>query len=317
MKPSASDESTPQDRLAVLAALAIQPRTTPGPCPPPEELAAFSNDRLPPEARAHMLAHLDACPDCYRDWLAVQRVVAEQPTAVVTPLTRQTPRRRPAIGWRSGLGIALAAGLLIALVWWWPLVREPTPAEQVDQAYETVLQALPGSPVEAIAARRLPWEEEPAGYGFAAGGATEPANRAFGAGLWSGRAMLRSRDPQAMPTLPPELIPPAGQGTWEATEWAPYTVLGRWLVLLQVLCASPQDVSAALWEQQQAIDRRLQAAFRERPANEAAAAVVMKALAELAAGFDSHHAGSRPQRLCQQVEPIRTGLEARLLPSAP
>jgi hypothetical protein len=317
MKPSDSNGSILQDRLVALAALAVQPRAAPGPCPPPEELAAFSEGRLPPEARAHTLAHLDACPDCYRDWLAVQRVVAEQPAAVVTPLTRQASRRRPAIGWRSGIGMALAASLLIALIGWWPLVSGPTPAEQVAQAYETVLQASSGLPVETIAARRLPWEDGPVGYGFAAGGATEPAIRAFGVGLWTGRAMLRSRDPQTMPMLPPELAPPAGPGTWEATEWAPYTVLGRWLVLLQVLCASPQDVSAALWEQQQAIGRRLQAAFRERPANEAAAAVVIKALAELAAGFDSHHAGSSPQRLCQQVEPVRTGLEARLLPSAP
>ncbi len=317
MKPSASDESTPQDRLAVLAALAVQPRTTLDPCPPPEELAAFSDDRLPPEACARVLAHLDACPDCYREWLAVQRVMAEQPAAAMTPLTRQAPRRRPAIGWRSGIGIALAAGLLIALVWWWPLVREPTPAEQVAQAYTTVLQASSGLPVEAIAARRLPWEDAPAGYGFAAGGAAELATRAFGAGLWSGRAVLRNRDPQALPTLPPELTPPVGQGAWEATEWAPYTVLGRWLVLLQVLCASPQEVSAALWKQQQAIDRRLQAAFRERLTNEADAQTVLKALAELAAGFDSRYAGTSPRRLCQQIEPVWTGLEARLLPSVP
>ncbi len=317
MKPSDPDESTPQDRLTVLAALAVQPRTAPGPCPPPEELAAFSDDRLPPEACARVLAHLDACPDCYREWLAVQRVMAEQPAAAMTPLTRQAPRRRPAIGWGAGIGMALAASLLIALVWWWPLVREPTPAEQVAQAYTTVLQASSGLPVEAIAARRLPWENEPAGYGFAAGGAAEPATRAFGAGLWIGRAMLRNRDPQALPTLPPELATPAGQGTWEATEWAPYTVLGRWLVLLQVLCAAPREVSAALWEQQQEIDRRLQAAFRDRPATEAAAQSVLKALAELAAGFDSRHTGIGPLRLCQQVEPVRTGLEARLLPSAP
>ena len=316
MKPSAFDESIPQDRLAALAALVVQPRAEPGPCPPPEELATFSEGRLSPEARARMLTHLDACPDCYREWLAVQRVMAEQP-AVVTPLVRQASRRRQAIGWWSGLGMALAAGLLIALVWWWPLVREPTPAEQVAQAYATVLQASSGLPVEAIAARRLPWEEEPAGYGFATSGITEPATRAFGAGLWTGRALLRSRDPHVIPTLPPDLIPPAGQETWETTEWAPYAVLGRWLVLLQVLCVSPQEVSATLWEQQQAIDRRLQAAFHDRPKIEVAAQTVLKALADLATGFDSRHAGGSPLRLCQQIEPVRTGLEARLLPSAP
>ncbi|MFO1429620.1 MAG: hypothetical protein U1F76_05695 [Candidatus Competibacteraceae bacterium] len=86
---------------------------------------------------------------------------------------------------------------------------------------------------------------------------------------------------------------------------------------MQVLCASPQAVSAALWEQQQAIDRRLQAVFHDRPPTEATAQAVLKALADLAAGFDSRHTGSNPQRLCQQVEAIRTGLEARLLPSAP
>lgn len=317
MQPSALDESTPQDRLAVLAALTVQPRTAPGPCPPPEEVAAFSEGRLPPEARTRMLAHLDACSDCYREWLAVQRVMAEQPAATVTPLVRPAPSWQWTVGWRSGLGMALAAGLLIVLVWWWPPVREPTPAESVAQAYATVLQAASGLPVEAIAARPLPWESAPAGYGFTAGGATEPASRAFGAGLWTGRALLRSRDPHAIPTLPPDLIPPAGPGTWEAIEWAPYTALGRWLVLLQVLCASPQNVSAALWNQQQVIDRQLQAAFRDRPPTEAAAQTVRKALADLATGFDSHHAGGSPQRLCQQVEAVRIGLEARLLPSTP
>lgn len=165
--------------------------------------------RLDPVERERMLAHLDACSDCYREWLAVTRVLATH-----SPLSRRgwsvpmlaaRHRRRRAWLW-SGAGLALAACLALALlVPWRPDSGLPL---LIEDAYNTV-RGTPAPSLRATAARqKLPWEEPAPVYGFSASTGGE-APRAFAAGLWEGRAMLAG-DPRPV-SLPAFLGPAPAQ----------------------------------------------------------------------------------------------------------
>jgi hypothetical protein len=257
---------------------------------------------------------------CFQEWLAVNSARATLPESTVTGtsyLRRRIASWHPPWQqirwWWSGIGLVLAASLLI--VWmWWPRLTESTLVVQIAQTYREVLPVVSGEHTADLAARPLPWENASAAYGVSAEGAGGPAARAFGAGLWIGRETLRSRNLQTVPTLPPGLAPATAQDSWEKTEWAPYVLLGRWLFLLQIACSTPQAIPVPLWEQQPAIARALQSAFRERPPAEAEAQAALTAVTDIAADFERQQEGDSRLRVCAQIERGISNLAARLAP---
>ncbi len=115
----------------------------------------------------------------------------------------------------------------------------------------------------------FPWEEPAESLGFGYSNRYSHANRAFGAGLWSGREELSEK--KKFPPMP-EFLSPAWQSdgnikkqSWHETPWANYFSLGRWCFLVKSVCLSGEEVPYAFWEKQSRIVSRMQKDFLEMP----------------------------------------------------
>lgn len=315
--PPPENERFREERLGVLVALVAQPPAPPaGDHPSAEDLVAFGEGRLNPADRERVLAHLDACSDCYEEWMAVaDALAADSPSArrwwrwPTTFGVRR--RRRRALVWS---GAALAACLVLALLVPWR-TDSGLPA-LIERAYETT-RAGAGPDLREIAARDTTSRPGLAPtYGFSSGPGSEAA-RAFAAGLLEGRAALSGGDHFSTP-IPPELAPspsqPAESGAWRDTEWADYVLLGRWVYLLQTICKTSQQGSPAIWDAQRFIAAELRDRLAQRPASDAkarpAASVVQDV--EKVLGESGSTAG---QRRCSRIQDDYTRLNA-LLPLA-
>ena len=112
----------------------------------------------------------------------------------------------------------------------WP--PAPDLAKRIDSSYVQARASAPSEVAETARELRLPWGEEALSF---SGSAALPAQRAFGAGLWAGRAALLGT--AASPAIPPDLAPPA-QGSWLNSEWSDFYQLGRWVLVLRTLAGT-------------------------------------------------------------------------------
>jgi hypothetical protein len=328
--------------LGVLIALAAQkPLATTEAHLSPEALAAFSEGHSSPEERERILAHLDACIDCYEEWLTATETLSDESLAdvpassmpinpphreSVVPQTRSassTPtvisleqRRRQRIRWWSGTGMALAASLMLMLLAPW---RNSLDLPSVlDDAYQSARDSA-GSELRAIASREDPLNASTgSNYGFSASANTEAA-RAYTAGLWEGRAALSGPDHHGTP-LPDALAPspgqPANSSDWQRTEWSDYTVLGRWMFLLQTLCQADNQALPGIWDGQRDIAVQLRERLAKRPASDAKASPTVSVMRDLetALGDSGLSAGRRCLRLQEGYERLNALLTRTLLP---
>jgi hypothetical protein len=305
------EERFQKERLRALVALAAQPLATPlDEHPPAEELAAFGEGRLGPADRERVLAHLDACSDCYEEWLAVVNILDARPAPVqqdvstppapILQVRRPLPipdisrshrwRRRAWIG--SGAGLALAACLaLVVLVPW--RTDSGLPA-LLEGAYDTAQAGATPELRQTAARQTLPWEAPTRTYGFSATEATA-ATRAFATGLWEGRTLLAGA---AHSTSPPAALSPPTP----AAEWADYTLLGRWVILLQTVCKTPQADSPVFWDRQRAIAVALRDQLARRPVTDLQAWRAATVTQDLENVLSDVELMANRDRLCKRIE---------------
>lgn len=275
-----NDTPDPAERRLALLALAAKPKPTPGACPSEEELAGFVEGRLHGEARQVMLAHLNDCSSCYHHWLAAASYLAsaalrepaksgadEAPAEGTQPLAKGG-KRWSVSGILSQLpsllrsrkmavpAVAVAAAVVYAiLVWPGLLVGQRDLNQQISSGY-TALIAEDANGVARIGAT-LPLPGEEAALGFSTPRPSPPA-RAFGAGVWMGRAALMGKGELQIPEV---FAPPVG-GLWSDTDWADYYAFGRWTALLWALVNLERP--AVDWDQQQEVLEALLIRLSER-----------------------------------------------------
>lgn len=303
------------ERLGVLVALAAQPPAGPaGPHPSAEELAAISEGRLDAASRMRVLTHLDACADCYREWLAGSSACAtNRPCSRWWQIVDVPQRRRRRILFWSGASAALAACLiLVFLILWRPDSGLPI---LIEDAYNTVQGTRPPGLWETAARQKLPWEEPAPAYGFSS--AASEAAKAFAAGLWQGRAALGD-DGLPRPKLPAVLAPPSAKSgalePWRNTDWADYALLGRWVFLLQTVCRTPQADVPAFWRQQPAIAAATRDHLAQRTATDPLARPVAAIVQQLEAALSDPARVQNRARLCGEIERYFSRLNALLTP---
>lgn len=209
-------------------------------CPAEEAVAAYIDNRLSSVEREKMLAHLVQCPRCYREWLETATFLMAPGTGHGSLAISRSSSRRWRLprftSWKLILPAAAVAVAAAAVVFWSPA---PDLSKRIDGSYARARASAASEVAEIARSMRLPWEEETLSF---SGSAALPAQRAFGAGLWAGRAALLGSDAAAIPS---DLAPPAGT-TWQDSAWADFYQLGRWMLVLRTL-ASTAEPAAQDW----------------------------------------------------------------------
>ena len=263
-----------KDRVAVLLALASQEPADKGQCPSVWELAAFNDGGMRSGKRKAMMMHLDACPTCYSDWLALPPP-PHRPLSLRTRLrsaidTAVTACSEFAEAYRphsfSGL-VQAAAVCLLVFISAYHLRHKTDMAEQIGESYQApFVRKMTFNPADANKIFILPWNKPVQSYGFGSSNRHDPPYRAFGAGLWTGKQELSA---EKSPEQKPDFLYPGWQNDtikaeeWSGTPYATYFSMGQWCFLMRSVCLSASEVPPAFWEQQNSLLEKIQDDFGE------------------------------------------------------
>lgn len=312
----------PEDKLRVMAALAAQPVGEATSCPSPEELAALVDGRVKPSDRQAILTHLDGCSQCYDDWLTVgalrssARKPEEEKLVHLQKAASRRRRDRQGILWFSGMGLALAASLLLLL--WWPNARPSALGDLVQESYQ--LASAGGVSLLGDRGRQvlpLPWERPTSFYGMTQHETSSDISRAFGAGLWAGRQQFTS---QKETGPPPFLSPHPSGGTESLARWtegpnAPYFILGRWSILMRAACQGGRDLPPSFWSLQAQVLDRMEEELSRRAGTEGEAKVAAAALLRLRPLLKDLPSGQPSASQCSRIGSEMESLAERLAPA--
>ncbi len=218
------------DKAKARLALHVTEPAAAGACPSDEELAALVDDRLDGAKRNAVLEHLDACSQCYRQWLEISSLKEQE-------AGRSAATRHKRLYRTSGFAVAAMACLVFIL--WNTFLRSPEIADMLTASYKTAHKnrlTLEHSEPDSIPA--LPWETQRVRTRMLP--PEIASHRAFTDGFMSGRKELLSKKDEEH----------ADTKDWAETEQAPFFYLGRWCVLVQSACRSGQAIPAAFRHQQ-------------------------------------------------------------------
>ena len=186
-----------EDRLRAMLALSNEDSSVSGPCPDPNDMAAFVDGTIDSKKNKIIVAHLNACHECYNDWLMVSSTMAEPKKSSVINHLKSTINDLkfyitdvvdrfsiPKPVFNYGLAVAVAACLI--LTFW--TVNDSNLGELINNSYTTnIVAGISQDDLEFNNIYKLPWERSKTSYGFAPQPADSDTSRAFGAGLWSAR----------------------------------------------------------------------------------------------------------------------------------
>lgn len=265
-----------KDRLRALFAVSSRTREEKGPCPGVNEMAAFLDGGLTATECEVVMAHLDVCPECYSEWLAISAALPERAQAGMAPpvLPEQAGQKRAGRFGRTGRLIAcaaLAASLLLVL--WFPFNRQPDLKGVIKAQYGLVLHEniIPDQAVFFTDLEGLPNRPVLKGYGFVSTArGPSPAGSAFLSGIRDGWESIQARS---------EL---SGQGPG-GKAWDDYYLLGLWYALITTACGSGEEIPDHFWAAQKEIIGTFEGAMASRLEEESEAAVLTRSLGRIKA----------------------------------
>lgn len=252
LKKNKGDEN--ENRLRVLLALAGRKFADPGPCPDPNDMAAFAQGSIDSQKRKMIEAHLKVCRQCreeYRNFTTIfgkplqQNILLQIKNAVLDFGDRFNISR-------STLTAGLTSATITCLVMLFLELRSPTLSDQLTETFtHKVLTLVSTSELKSNNMVALPWESPETALGFASLQQVDPnALLAFGAGICSARNDLAGKS---------ETVPPAFKANqWPDTQWAVDYWLGRWSYLTRAVAISGEIVEKAFWQKQIAIVNQFQ-----------------------------------------------------------
>ena len=247
-----------EDRFSVMLALSNEGSSDPGPCPDPNDMAAFVDGTAKRKKNKEIMAHLNACHECYNDWLMVSAAVAEPKKSsifndlklVITDVIDRLRFSIPKPAFAYGFATAVAACLVITF---WAATGSNL-EELINTSYTTkVVAGISQDDLEFNNIYKLPWEKSKTSYGFAPQAADSEISRAFGAGLWSARQEVLGD--KKFPTSPDFV---AEKQAWQKSPQEIDFWLGRWSYLLRAVCLSDEKISQDFWGKQLDILEKLQ-----------------------------------------------------------
>ncbi|MCP4107178.1 MAG: hypothetical protein GY749_16830 [Desulfobacteraceae bacterium] len=164
-------------------------------------------------------------------------------------------------------GVGIVATCLLFFLWQ-TSIQTPDLADLITESYKTALTHKVTLTHDNLKENlNFPWEGPSETFGFGFSNRYFHANRAFGAGLWSGRQEL-SEEKEPMP----EFLSPAWHSdenikkdNWSVTRWTAYFSLGKWCFLARYVCHSGEEFPYTFWEKQGIILNQIQKNFSEMP----------------------------------------------------
>jgi hypothetical protein len=237
-----------EDRLRVMLALSNEDSSVIGPCPDPNDMAAFVDGTIERKKSKEIVAHLNACHDCYNDWQMVSAAMAEPKKSSITNDLKSIINDiklvfSDVINWvfipkpvlAYGFATALAACLIIT-IW---TVNQSDLKGLINNTYSTKIAAgISQDDLEFNNIYKLPWERSKTSYGFAPQPTDSDTSRAFGAGLWSARQEVVGD--KKFPTKPDFV---EEKQAWQKSPQEIDYWLGRWSYLLRAVCMSDVEIS--------------------------------------------------------------------------
>ena len=304
MSPSEPPQQIPPDdedeRLRVRLALAASRVETSAVEVSTEQMLALRDNRLTGEEREHVLSALDANPEAYEDWLALNRFLDGEHAADRRPrILPVWARSRLAVG---GASAAAVAALVVALVL---LVRVPAVSTLVQAELEQAISA--GLVTAGEQMGQLPAYDESASdsYGFGPADVGTGSRQALASGIWAAREWLAGQ--RTSPYLDDLLLAGTSganiaENPWRDTEWEAYTTLGRWLVLIAAVCAGPDPGRAEFWKKQPHIARTLARAIPSAGNGSHVTEATQRHLAVIADQLSALSAGAAAGRPCGAIQ---------------
>lgn len=279
-----------------------------------EQMQALVNGVLDDSEREDVLAHINGCEQCRHDWLVLSNPRhqplkesdngAEDSGTAYRGKVVVLQHHKEKLGWIAAISLGLAASFLAVIFW----PHSPISLlERLDGLYRLYHQEvrLDGE----LLAQQIPIPSDnlrTKGYGFTADGNSDPAIKAFNAGLWLAREDIRTGGSGPAKPLPAYLLPvnveekAISKDPWRHSDWAKYSSLGRWIVLLRIRCAMSGDRQQKLLIELQAIGLGLTQEFKKR--TESYTHPILNVLKQLNQELDGLYTVNRVSEVCRGIE---------------
>ncbi|MBU0995335.1 MAG: hypothetical protein KJ737_22795 [Proteobacteria bacterium] len=227
-----------KDRLKVLFALSVKKHDEKGECPDSAEFAALIDGNVSSEKREALFSHVDACPECYHEWLTATAILSDNDKTDVTDRHHHS-KTGFFNTYKARFAIATAVAASLVCLIYFNMFTQPSVSTMINRQYQLAMAAN-HLVKDADRGPDLLIQENNTvnqGYGFAGLSIEKPSPFAqtFISGYNTGSKMLINRE------TPPDKI----ADTNKAYFWA-----GRWFALISYVCKSNDTLPENLWEVQ-------------------------------------------------------------------
>jgi hypothetical protein len=255
------------DRLRALTALAVdEGKREAGMCLSVEDMAALIDGNIPADRRDVFFRHIDGCPSCYTEWLAVSAEVMDDSVEETSSNSRLKQEGGTGAKRRTAAG-ALAIAASLALVVLYSLYHRPSIPVLVEEQYKMAFDAglLVGNKPLPQEGEGDPGLYQIQRYGFAGSlnGPSSLSEGLFLSGFRDGRNLILDGAGSFKPSCVTE----------NEYYWA-----GRWYALLSSVCESAGDLPVRFRDMQRKTAGGLRAAFKRHAGEESGAVILSRSV---------------------------------------
>jgi hypothetical protein len=279
-----------QDHFHTMLSVLAQKEAPANACPDSENLAAFAEGRLTGKERTKIMAHLNCCPSCRRQWLLVEATLDEMKGQAAPWLDRfinKIKNIRPHHAFAGGgLGLALVACLLLVLY----VPQQSNLSKMISDSYASL------SPVDIARFNTFisrggdeDWKTPPS-----------KALLAYKAGVAAGHAQLlnQSQSPQEKEA--------------DKKLYSLLYAMGKWAVLLQCACLSTGSTADSFWSRQEAIAAEIQNELRTNDSGIADSLRLAQTVTRIQNAFKQTRTSDAEADACTAIASAMGTLEKRL-----
>ncbi len=266
-------------------------------CPSINDLALIIDGRLKGKERDALMAHLDACPACYKQWLEVSAELSEQAGEnIENNNKKQIIKNRVTY---SGIGLAMAASLAL-LIFWFPQKSIDNIEWIVKKQYKLVqtYSISKDTTNYTIDSDNIDGKDILKKYGFSNFEKTiSPEALSFIHGLETGQILIRTKSQITEDSFKSDYV-------------KDYFYIGLWYGMLSCICGVDQQIPAGFWEMQPTSIEHFKKFLLSHHEDEKEARIILRSFERIQPYFNSKQL--KVNRACEMIrtelELLRTGI---------